>query len=88
MKLSQMAVKNSRFCQKLEELNQENPTLRVMDTKTAEILERLRKYFYVIPEFRHMPRIKVGTKRKQNNYRLVLFPKTMQKKIKIQMKMT
>uniref|UniRef100_A0A1J3H2K1 AP-5 complex subunit beta-1 n=1 Tax=Noccaea caerulescens TaxID=107243 RepID=A0A1J3H2K1_NOCCA len=35
------------------------PTLRVMDAKIAEILERLRRYFSVIPDFRHMPGIKV-----------------------------
>ncbi|KFK39310.1 hypothetical protein AALP_AA3G228300 [Arabis alpina] len=35
------------------------PTLRVMDAKIAEILERLRRYFSVIPDLRHMPGIKV-----------------------------
>ncbi|CAL9221523.1 unnamed protein product [Arabidopsis halleri] len=35
------------------------PTLRVMDSKIAEILERLRRYFSVIPDFKHMPGIKV-----------------------------
>ncbi|CAH2053269.1 unnamed protein product [Thlaspi arvense] len=35
------------------------PTLRVMDAKIAEILERLRRYFSVIPDVRHMPGIKV-----------------------------
>ncbi|KAL0719135.1 hypothetical protein Bca4012_068459 [Brassica carinata] len=35
------------------------PTLRVMDAKIGEILERLRRYFSVIPDLRHMPGIKV-----------------------------
>lgn len=35
------------------------PTLRVMDAKIAEILERLRRYFSVVPDLRHMPGIKV-----------------------------
>ncbi|CAH8385191.1 unnamed protein product [Eruca vesicaria subsp. sativa] len=35
------------------------PTLRVMDAKIAEVLERLRRYFSVIPDLRHMPGIKV-----------------------------
>lgn len=36
-----------------------SPTLRVMDAKIAEILERLRRYFSVVPDLRHMPGIKV-----------------------------
>lgn len=35
------------------------PTLRVMDAKVGEILERLRRYFSVVPDLRHMPGIKV-----------------------------
>ncbi|KAJ0232172.1 AP-5 complex subunit beta-1 [Hirschfeldia incana] len=34
-------------------------TLRVMDAKIGEILERLRRYFSVVPDLRHMPGIKV-----------------------------
>lgn len=40
-------------------MNQPQEPLRVMDSKVAEILDTLRKYFSCIPDFRHMPGLKV-----------------------------
>ncbi|CAJ1928469.1 unnamed protein product [Sphenostylis stenocarpa] len=40
-------------------INQPQEPLRVMDSKVAEILNTLRKYFSCIPDFRYMPGLKV-----------------------------
>ncbi|XP_076895018.1 uncharacterized protein LOC143547493 [Bidens hawaiensis] len=37
-----------------------NQPLRVTDSKVSEIVEVLRKHFSLIPDFRHMPGIKIG----------------------------
>ncbi|KAL2329118.1 hypothetical protein Fmac_022545 [Flemingia macrophylla] len=40
-------------------INQPQEPLRVMDSKVAEILNTLRKYFSYVPDFRYMPGLKV-----------------------------
>ncbi|XP_029127151.1 AP-5 complex subunit beta-1 [Cajanus cajan] len=40
-------------------INQPQEPLRVMDSKVAEILNTLRKYFSCVPDFRYMPGLKV-----------------------------
>lgn len=40
-------------------INQPQEPLRVMDSKVAEILNTLRKYFSCIPDFRYMPGLRV-----------------------------
>ncbi|KAM0027136.1 putative AP-5 complex subunit beta-1 protein [Helianthus debilis subsp. tardiflorus] len=44
----------------LEGPNQSQEPLRVTDSKVSEIVEILRKHFSLIPDFRHMPGIKIG----------------------------
>ncbi|KAJ4977234.1 hypothetical protein NE237_002340 [Protea cynaroides] len=42
-----------------EGINQPQEPLRVMDSKVSEILAILRKHFSCIPDFRHMPGLKI-----------------------------
>lgn len=43
-----------------ERFDQSKVPLRVMDSKISEILGTLRRYFSCIPDYRHMPGLKVG----------------------------
>ncbi|CAL5212599.1 unnamed protein product [Lathyrus oleraceus] len=51
---------NSQFIPETGRTNQPNEPLRVMDSKIAEILNMLRKYFSRIPDFRYMAGLKVS----------------------------
>nr|XP_043607267.1 uncharacterized protein LOC122579214 [Erigeron canadensis] len=44
----------------IEGPNQSREPLRVTDSKVSEIVEILRRYFSLIPDFRHMSSIKIG----------------------------
>ncbi|KAG4985038.1 hypothetical protein AAZX31_12G026800 [Glycine max] len=46
---------NTQIIPEFARINQPQEPLRVMDSKVAEILNTLRKYFSCIPDFRHMP---------------------------------
>ncbi|WVZ12617.1 hypothetical protein V8G54_017147 [Vigna mungo] len=50
---------NTQIIPETRRINQPQEPLRVMDSKVAEILNTLRKYFSCIPDFRYMPGLKV-----------------------------
>ncbi|XP_027356487.1 AP-5 complex subunit beta-1 [Abrus precatorius] len=50
---------NTQIILETARINQPKQPLRVMDSKVTEILNTLRKYFSCIPDFRHMPGLKV-----------------------------
>lgn len=50
---------NTQTIPETRRINQPQEPLRVMDSKVAEILNTLRKYFSCIPDFRYMPGLKV-----------------------------
>ncbi|RDX98420.1 AP-5 complex subunit beta-1, partial [Mucuna pruriens] len=50
---------NTQIIPETGRINQPQEPLRVMDSKVAEILNTLRKYFSCIPDFRYMPGLKV-----------------------------
>lgn len=50
---------NAQIIPETGRINQPQELLRVMDSKVAEILNTLRKYFSCIPDFRHVPGLKV-----------------------------
>lgn len=51
---------NSQLIPETGRTNQPNEPLRVMDSKIAEILNMLRKYFSCIPDYRYMAGLKVS----------------------------
>ncbi|XP_038876028.1 uncharacterized protein LOC120068363 [Benincasa hispida] len=49
----------TEFSSNIEKINLPQEPLRVMDSKISKILEILRRHFSCIPDFRHMPGLKV-----------------------------
>ncbi|KAI7994797.1 AP-5 complex subunit beta-1 [Camellia lanceoleosa] len=50
---------NIQICPEIEKIDHPHEPLRVMDSKISEIIGMLRRHFSTIPDFRHMPGLKI-----------------------------